>query len=401
MSPSPSSSLLAAAPRRPRPTPALALALAASIALAACGDRAAAPPAEAPAAAPSDPLQVTVKPDMAAHFKVGEVALADITTVQEIAGRIDANDRLVARIGASVTGRVTDVLAEVGDRVRPGQALARVASPELTQAQLAFLRAHSSLVQAERAVERARQLIQADVIGSAELQRREAELGLARSELRAASDTLRLIGVGADAIERLREQGTLAPHTAVTSTLSGVVIERKVSPGQVAQPGDPLFTVADLSNVWVVGALPEQTARRVAVGQAVEISVPALADRQFTGKVVFISDTVSPDTRTLTVRTQVDNADRQLKPQMLASLRLVGQAVQQPTVPEAAVVRENDRDHVYVRTAENTYRFTPVELGPATADGRRPVVKGPGVGTPVVVDGAFHLHNERKRAELQ
>jgi len=116
---------------------------------------------------------------------------------------------------------------------------------------------------------------------------------------------------------------------------------------------------------------------------------------------VFISDTVSPETRTLTVRTQVDNRDRQLKPQMLATLRLVGPAVKQPTVPVAAVVRENDRDHVYVRTADNTYRFMPVDLGPATVEGQRPVLKGLSVGTPVVIDGAFHLHNERKRAELQ
>ena len=390
--------------RRPLALPlAIGVAITASVVLSACGDRKPAPaatPAAAPAA-PADPMVVKVKPEMASSFKVGTVTTADIASVQEIAGRIDANERLVARIGASVTGRVTDVLAEVGDRVRPGQPLARVTSPELTQAQLGYLRAHSATVQAERAVDRARQLIQADVIGSAELQRRESELNLARAELRAASDQLRLIGIGPEAIDRLREQGTLHPSTSVTATLSGVVIERKASPGQVAQPGDPLFTVADLSNVWVVGALPEQTARRVEVGQKVEVSVPALGERKFTGRVVFISDTVSPETRTLTVRTQVDNTDRQLKPQMLATLRLVGPAVTQPTVPAAAVVRENDRDHVYVRTAENTYRFTPVELGPTTADGQRPVIKGPATGTAVVVDGAFHLHNERKRAELQ
>src|SRR5450830_568927 len=175
---------------------------------------------------------------------------------------------------APVTGRVTDVLAEVGDRVKTGQALAYVASPELTTAQLAFLRAHAASQLAERAVERARQLIQADVIGSAELQRRESELSIARAELRAAGDQLQLMGLPAGAIEQLRSQGTLAAKTAVVATLSGVVIERQVSRGQVAQPGDPLFTVADLGNVWVVGGLPEQAARSVQPGQAVEIEVP-------------------------------------------------------------------------------------------------------------------------------
>jgi len=211
---------------------------------------------EPQAAAPvqrQDPLVVNVKPEMAKNFQVQKVAQADLAPTQDIAGRIEANDRQVTRIGASVTGRVTEVLAEVGDRVKPGQALAYVASPELTTAQLGYLRANAASQLAERAVERARQLIQADVIGSAELQRRESELSIARAELRAAGDQLRLMGLGQAAIDKLRTDGTLAPQTAVLATLSGVVIERKVSSGQVAQPGDPLFTVADLGNVWVVG----------------------------------------------------------------------------------------------------------------------------------------------------
>jgi membrane fusion protein, heavy metal efflux system len=382
-------------------------ALGALAGLAGCGERAPKPPAAteaaraATAAPQKDPLVVTVPADMAQRFAVAEVQMRDISQVQEVAGRIEANEKRLTRIGAAVTGRVTEVQVDVGDRVARGQSLASVSSPELTQAQLAYLRAHATRELAERAEDRAQQLLKADVIGTAELQRRQSELAIASAELKATADQLLIMGIPAEAVGRLRQQGSLYPHAKVASPIAGTVIERKVSPGQVAQPGDPLFTVADLSNVWVVGALPEQTARQVAVGQKVEISVPALGERQWTGRIVYVGDTVSTDTRTLTVRTEVDNHDRQLKPQMLATLRLVGPSVQQPTVPAAAVVRENDRDHVYVRTAENTYRFTPVELGPATASGQRPLLKGPAVGTPVVVDGAFHLHNERKRAELQ
>src|SRR5450830_1469775 len=158
----------------PLPLATLALALLCAFTLSACGpaDKAA-PATPAPA---TDPLEVRVKPEMAAQFQVQKLAPVALVPTQDVAGRIEANDRLVTRIGASVTGRVTDVLAEVGDRVKTGQALAYVASPELTTAQLAFLRAHAASQLAERAVERARQLIQADVIGSAELQRRESEL---------------------------------------------------------------------------------------------------------------------------------------------------------------------------------------------------------------------------------
>ena len=345
-------------------------------------------------------MEVVIKPDMAAQFKVSPLAMQDITPWLEISGRIEANDRLVTRIGAAVTGRVTEVLAEVGDRVQLGQALARVASSELTTAQMGYLKAHSAASQAERAVERARQLILADVIGSAELQRRESELAIARAEFRAAGDQLRLMGLPSVVIDRLKDQGTLHPVASVSATLAGVVIERKISQGQVAQPGDPLFTVADLGTVWVVGALPEQTARSVQAGQTVNIEVPALGNRSLSGKIVYVGDTVSPETRSVTIRTQVDNVQRDLKPQMLATMRVRGATQQTLALPAQAVVRENDRDHVFVRIADGRFKLTPVELG-AAQDGLRPVLKGLPAGAEVVTEGAFHMNNERKRAELE
>ncbi|WP_295856772.1 efflux RND transporter periplasmic adaptor subunit [uncultured Xylophilus sp.] len=375
-----------------------AFVLCALLALQACGKKQ--EPAAAEVTPPPDPLVVQVKPEMASNFKVAPLKMADIATVQEVAGRVEANERLVSRIGASVTGRVTEVLADLGYNVRPGQALARVTSPELTQAQLAVLRASSQTSLAARAVERARQLIQADVIGSAELQRRESELAIARAELRAATDQLRLLGVSAGEVQRLRDQGTLATSTVVTAERAGVVIERTVSQGQVAQPGDPLFTVADLSNVWVVGAMPEQAATSVQLGQSVEIDVPALNGVPLTGKVVYVGATVEPETRTVAIRTQVDNAQRALKPQMLATMRISGAPRQVLALPADAVVRENDRDHVFVKTGDNRYRLTPVELGP-TSNGLRPLLQGVKEGTEVVTQGAFHLNNERKRAELE
>ena len=369
-----------------------------SLVLLACGEKKTAPNTAVKTTA--NPMDVTLPPEMANQFKVEKVEVQETTPWIEVAGRIEANDRLVTRIGASVTGRVTEVLAEVGDRVRSGQALARVASSELTTAQLGYLRAHSVASQAERGVERARQLIQADVIGSAELQRRESELAIARAELRAAGDQLKLMGLYQEAIDKPREQGTLFPHAAVSATLTGVVIERKVSHGQVAQPGDPLFTVADLGNVWVVGALPEQAARSVQTGQSVDIEVPALGNRQISGKIVYVGDTVSAETRSVTIRTQVDNSQRDLKPQMLATMRIRGNAQKSLALPSLAVVRENDKDHVYVKLSDRHFRLTPIELGMASGEWR-PVLKGLPQGTEIVTEGAFHLNNERKRAELE
>jgi len=115
-----------------------------------------------------------------------------------------------------------------------------------------------------------------------------------------------------------------------------VVIDRKVSQGQVVQPGDEMFTVADLSKVWVVGSLPEQAAQSVQRGQMVEIEIPAI-DRKVSGRVVFVSDTIQPETRTVTVRTELDNRKRELKPQMLASLRIASTVKKMVVIPETAV----------------------------------------------------------------
>ena len=371
-----------------------------AVILSACNKPAPAPAAAAQKAATPDPMEVTIRAEMGAQFKVSPLEEVEITPLLDIAGRIEANERLVTRIGASVTGRVTEVLSELGDKVRPGQPLARVASHELTNMQMNYLRAHSAASQAERAVERAKLLIQADVIGSAELQRRESEQSVARAELRAAHDQLRQVGLDAQAIDKLRDNGILHPATAVSASISGVVIERKVSQGQVAQPGDPLFTVADLSNVWVAGALPEQVARSVQTGQSVTIEVPALGQKTLSGKIIFVGDTVSPETRTVAIRTQVDNAQRELKPQMLATMRIGGAPYRSLAIPAQAVVRENDRDHVFVRTADGRFRLTPLELG-ALSGGMRPVIKGLSAGAQVVTEGAFHMNNERKRAELE
>ncbi len=348
----------------------------------------------------ADPMLVELTPEMAKHFRVEPATMSELSVEQKVAGRIEANERLTMRIGSAVTGRVMQVLAEVGDRVKAGQPLATLSSPELTNAQLSFLRAQSVSKLAERAVERAQALLAADVIGSAELQKREVELSVARAELRAANDQLRLIGLSPAAIQRLRDTGAIASEVSITATRTGIVIERKVSQGQVAQPGDPLFTVADLSNVWVVGALPEQDANSVQLNQRVDVEVAALGSQKLSGRIVFVSDTVQQDTRTVPIRTEVSNPKFELKPQMLATLTLNGKRVKQLAVPASAVVRENDRDYVFVQLADNRFRLTEVTLDAASGE-LRPVRKGLDEGTPVVVDGSFHLNSQRKRAELE
>ena len=220
---------------------------------------------------------------------------------------------------------------------------------------------------------------------------------MADAEVRAAVDQLRVMGVSPGTLAKMRTSG-MSSISPVVASIGGTVVERKVTRGQVVQPADELFTVADLSRVWVVGEVPENAAAGVRAGQAVEIDTGA-GDR-IVGKLIWVSDIVDPQTRTVTVRTEVDNAERTLKPSMLATLLIQSRPEERVVVPTSAVVREDNRDYVFVRTSETNYQLTPVKLGDES-NGVRPVISGVQAGQPIVVEGGFHLNNERKRAEME
>ena len=355
---------------------------------------------EASSTGHADVNSVTLKPEMAQRVKIGHPTMVDIADKLQVPSQVEVDEYRLVRVGANVTGRIVDVYAMLGDNVMAGAALARISSPELTQAQLAYLRASSRTTLAEKAAERARQMLSADVIAVAEVERRESELQVSRAELSAAMDQLRLLGMDSTTLGELATKGHILPSVAISFPLGGVVIERNVAIGQVVQPSDQLFRVADLSSVWVVGDVPEQIARNVRVGQHVEIHVPALGDVSLDGLIIFVADTVNPLTRTIMVRTVVENPQRKLKPDMLATMHITDNPHKSLVVPETAVVREANRDYVFLAQGNNRFLRVPVELGPEVAD-MRPVLKGLGSEQTIVVDGAFHLDNERKLAELE
>jgi len=361
--------------------------------------------AEKPAPAPPskearDPNMVKVTPEMMSGIKVEPVGKAEIGDTFRIASQIMLDQDRVARIGARVTGRISEIRVTLGQRVERGQLLAAIDSTELAAAQLTYLKAASQVQLQTRAVERARLLLSADVIGSAELQRRENELASTEAELRAAEDQLQVLGMSKEAVQTLAQIRTINSVSPITSTLSGTVIERKVTQGQVVQPADALFTIADLSYIWAVAEVPEQQVHLIQLGQKVEVEVPALPQKNnLIGKITYIADVVNPETRTVTVRTGLPNADQALKPAMLAQMVIQGRPVSRLAVPAQAVVREGNADYVLVQTGTDEFRLRPVKLGPEEK-GLRPVLEGLKDGERIVTEGAFHLNNERKRKEL-
>jgi cobalt-zinc-cadmium efflux system membrane fusion protein len=368
-----------------------AVLLAAAALLGGCGAKTAVQPAP-----PGDPLAIEAGVELLSRLSLGEPAFAEVRESLRVPGRIEVDETRFARVGSPVTGRITDLGATVGQDVRRGQVLATINSTELSTAQLAYLKSLSQRGLAARAAARAQQLVDADVIGTAELQRRQAELVQTEAEAAAARDQLKVLGMPAGAIDRLSDSRTITSVTQIVAGISGTVIERKVTEGQVVQPADGVFLVADLSRVWVVADVPEQNAGALRVGESVQAEIPALGSRRVQGTLSFVSPIVSPETRTVRARMELANNEREYKPAMLASVLIRSAPQKRLTVPVEALVREDNRDYVFVQTADAAFRLREVALG-IEQDGRRVVQSGLREGERIVVAGAFHLNNERKR----
>ena len=348
----------------------------------------------------NDVMRVLAPESLQAQIKVSEVVSQEMSDTLRAAGQIDFDEQALTRIGASVTGRVTQIQASLGQVVNKGDTLALINSSELSGSQLAYLKARSEKELHRRNLGRAQTLFDADVISAAELQRRENEYEIASAETRAAQDQLRVLGVSAQSIERLAKTGAIDSVASVMATIKGVVVERKIAAGQVVQPSDVLFAVADLSRVWAVAQVPEQQVGQVKVGQSVTIEVPALSNEKLQGKLIYVGQTVNPETRTVLVRTELDNKGGRLKPSMLASMLIESAPVKRLVVPITAVVRQDDADYVFVQAPDNYFRLTPVKLA-AEQNGQRVLLEGLKPGMRIVSEGAFHLNNHRNLAQME
>jgi cobalt-zinc-cadmium efflux system membrane fusion protein len=350
--------------------------------------------------AAGDPLEITPDPTLKLAVKVGPVQTEAVNGTFRSAARVEADETRMARVSAPVTGRIVELHVIEGQMVKRGQTLATIYSTELAAAQSSLLKALSQRQLAERAVSRAEQLNKAGVIGEAELQRREAELQQASADLSSAREQLGVLGLSKAAIRNLERTRIVNSTTNIESSISGMVLERKATIGEMVQAAATVFVVADLSNVWMVADVPEQSAANIQVGKAVTAEIPALPDVKIAGTLSFVSPVVSPETRTVRVRMDLPNPERRFKPSMLATMTLVDGKERRQVIPSSAVVREGNDDTVFVQTKSNTYVLRRVTLGEEFS-GYRTVENGLQPGEQVVVEGAFHLNNERKRRLLQ
>ena len=355
--------------------------------------------AETAPAAARNPLEITITSEIAKQIRIGEPTWQQVTGSFRATGRVEADERRITRVSAPVGGRVAELLVQPGETVKKGQILAVLRSPELSEAQSQLLKALTQQQYGQRAVGRAQQLLDAGVIGAAELQRRQTELTQTNGEISGFQDQLRLLGMTDEAIRTVETSRILAAQVSVLASEEGTVMDRKVTPGQIVQSAEILFILADLSSVWITADVPEQASSTLAVGKIAEAGLAAYPDKLIRGRISFVSALVNPETRTIQARMDVTNTDRRYKPAMLATMLLREEAKAHRVIPGTALVREDDKDFVLVEVRPGTFALRQVVLE-GEFDTSRVLTSGLTEGEKIILDGAFHINNERKRNAL-
>jgi len=325
-------------------------------------------------------------------------------------GQIAYNEDTSTAVLTPFSGRVTRLVAKVGDWVRRGQPLFEVDSPEVVQPQNDFIaavtgmnKARSQLDLAQIVEKRLKDLYEGKAAALKEWQQAQAQLIAAQNDMRSAEigleavrARLRIVGFTDDEIAALQERGSIRRATPIVAPIDGTVIARKVGPGQYVRndTGDALYVIADLATMWLKAQVPEIDIPLVRVGQEVEVRVSALPDRVFKARITAISASADAVTRRVVVRSEVPNLDGVLKAEMFAAFKIaIGADERTPAVPVEAVIREGEAAVVWVEEAPSQFRRRQVKLG-IEQEGRVQIQQGLSAGELIVARGAIFVDNE-------
>jgi cobalt-zinc-cadmium efflux system membrane fusion protein len=348
-----------------------------------------APPAEAP----SPPGTFRATAQQMKTLTIESVELHGFVSEELTEGKIAVNGDRATPVFSPYSGRVTRVIAALGDTVKQGAPLATVDATEFVQAQN-DLKSAAAQVKLAR-INETRKHASYDAKGGSlqDWQQAQADLTAATTALSAVRNRLTILGQSDAQIAALETAGSIHPTATISAPIAGAVVDRQVGPGQYLQAGagTPVFTIADPSSVWLLANVREADSALVHPGQAVEVRVLAYPKRWFKARVTYVAALLDPVTHRLPVRAEIDNRDGALKPEMFANFRiLTGDIAQSPAVPEAAVVYEGSAAHVWVVAGDGLLAYRAIRTGRNDA-GLVEVLDGLKPGERIVTKGGLFI----------
>jgi len=308
-----------------------------------------------------------------------------------VLGELRVNESAYAEVGSPVPARALRVLALPGSQVRRGQVMAELQSLELGKTRGDYRDAQARVDLARQSLERKRGLAAERIAPQREVQEAEAELRRAEASLQGARGALNALGASNDG-------GSDDSRLVLRAPLTGTVIERHLVRGAVAQPGEALFKVGDLSVLWLMAHASERDAVRVRAGSTARVAIPALPGSSLSGRVAAVGSQVEVSSRTIPIRIELANAGGILRPGMSATVWLpIGEGGTVVAVPVAALQRLEDKWCVFVPREPGVFEIRPVGRG-RDMGGEVEIVSGLKAGETVVVEGAFLLRAEAEKA---
>jgi len=349
-------------------------------------------PHEPAAAAPSPPGTFRATPQQLKTFTVETVQTHAFVSEELTEGKIGVNGDRATPVISPYSGRVTRVIAGLGDTVKAGAPLATVEASEFVQAQNDLKVAAAQVKLARINETRKHALYDAKGGSLQDWQQAQADLASAETALNAVRNRLQIFGKTPVDIANLESLQAMSPVATIVAPLAGVVVDRQVGPGQYLQAGGaPVFTIADPSSVWLLANVREADSGSVNLGQPVEVRVLAYPKRIFKARVTYVAAVVDPVTHRLPVRAEIDNRDLALKPEMFATFRIVTSgATESPAVPAAAVVYEGAAAHVWVVAGDGLVAYRAIRTG-RSDDGLVEVLDGLKTGERIVTKGGLFI----------
>jgi len=329
-----------------------------------------------------------------ATLEINAVTVRTFRTEAVTEGQIALNGDTTTQIFSPYSGRVVRVLASPGEYVKKGAPLLRMEASEFVQAQSDLLNASASLKLARINEQRKQAAYESKGGSLQDWQQAQVDLTAAENAANSAQNRLRILGKTDEEIAAIASSKKTDAATDVVAPISGVVTDRQVGPGQYIQAGaaNPVFSIGDLSTVWLVANVPETEAPLIERGQTVQVKVLALPGSLFEAKLTAIGAQVDPVTRRVPVRATLANPDGKLKPQMFASFNIITSgAASAPAVSEEAVVREGDQARVWVVAPNGTLELRSIRIGRRSNDGMVEVLEGLQAGERVVTRGSLFI----------
>lgn len=349
---------------------------------------------------PSAELQIDLATDdlKKAQIRTARVAKGVTAAKLRVPGIVKPNEYREVHVTSLVGGIVKQIPVVLGDHVKRGQPLAVIFSSELAEAETQYVSYLAELEAEHKKLVRTQNLVELGAASRQEEEEVAATHAAHESHVRAALEKLKLLGANDRQIAALKQAEQIDPNFVVPAPINGVVLTRAANLGLVVNTAQELFTVVDLSNVWVMASVNEKDFATVRVGSAASITASSYPGKVWMGRIAYIQPQVDSTTRTAQARIEVANPGELLRIEMYVDVEFTSPSGVGPVVPETAVQSIGDRQFVFVpvKDTPGNFQLRQVRLGPA-ASGNYSVLEGLKQDDEVVTEGSFILKAEAVR----